>query len=97
MRRKPKRGEVWIGGSHRVLITSRVNADPATFVGLAGEGKGTTVRCLSMTELSSMMQRGEVVQSRHPCPVHGEPEFPPGTFLVKLPRPSGQNDERSGL
>jgi hypothetical protein len=28
--------------------------------------------CLTMTELSQMMSRNEVVQSRYPCPVHGD-------------------------
>lgn len=37
--------------------------------------------CLSPAEVMQMMSRGEVMQSRYPCPLHPEPTFPEGTFL----------------
>lgn len=41
--------------------------------------------CLTMTQLAQMQARNEVVQSRHPCPVHGEPEWPEGMFIERAP------------
>lgn len=43
-RTKPKRGDVWIGGGYRVLITSQ-RFDRVSFVRLNSEAKGTPVRC----------------------------------------------------
>ena len=50
--------------------------------------------CLSRRELTSMMVAGRVMQSRPPCPVHGEPELPPG-MLKAQPAPSGVSSGES--
>ncbi len=34
--------------------------------------------CLSTTQRSQIAMRGEVMQTREPCPVHGELPVPPG-------------------
>jgi hypothetical protein len=41
--------------------------------------------CLTMTQLAQMQARNEVVQSRYPCPVHGEPDWPEGMFIERIP------------
>jgi hypothetical protein len=45
IKRKPKRGEVWIGGGYRVLVTSGPRATRVSFTRLNSEAKGTPVRC----------------------------------------------------
>jgi hypothetical protein len=49
---------------------------------LSSQTDGCT--CLTHTQLTQMMTRNEVVQSREPCPVHGEPDLPPGTFVPRI-------------